>query len=147
MSYADFIGGNDGPYEAPANLPEEVRLHFGQFSEDLKGKIARGEIRFVIKEGETEGEGKTIYLIHDDPFGPERVAERLEQFLTDAKELMFPERRIARRTKRTKFDIQETIAPGVEPFRHEKPRTGRNERCPCGSGRKHKECCMGKKGT
>lgn len=28
----------------------------------------------------------------------------------------------------------------VKPFRA-KPRPGRNERCPCGSGRKFKYCC------
>ena len=26
------------------------------------------------------------------------------------------------------------------------PRTGRNERCPCGSGKKFKQCCESKKG-
>ncbi len=25
---------------------------------------------------------------------------------------------------------------------HEKPKIGRNEPCPCGSGRKYKKCCM-----
>lgn len=30
--------------------------------------------------------------------------------------------------------------PPVEPFRRESPKTGRNDRCPCGSGRKYKHC-------
>lgn len=30
---------------------------------------------------------------------------------------------------------------GQEPYRRETPRTGRNEPCPCGSGKKYKKCC------
>lgn len=34
--------------------------------------------------------------------------------------------------------------PGVrKPFVREQPRIGRNEPCPCGSGRKFKHCCRG----
>ncbi|HSO36562.1 MAG TPA: SEC-C metal-binding domain-containing protein, partial [Labilithrix sp.] len=27
------------------------------------------------------------------------------------------------------------------------PKVGRNEPCPCGSGKKHKKCCLAKQGT
>ncbi len=41
--------------------------------------------------------------------------------------------------------IQRTIADlrvkRPRPFVRQKPRVGRNQRCPCGSGRKHKRCC------
>lgn len=30
---------------------------------------------------------------------------------------------------------------GQEPYRREEPRVGRNEPCPCGSGKKFKKCC------
>ena len=33
------------------------------------------------------------------------------------------------------------IVHGHEPFRREQPKVGRNEPCPCGSGKKHKKCC------
>jgi preprotein translocase subunit SecA len=29
----------------------------------------------------------------------------------------------------------------AEPFRRERPKIGRNEPCPCGSGKKFKKCC------
>jgi uncharacterized protein YecA (UPF0149 family) len=29
------------------------------------------------------------------------------------------------------------------PFRREAPKTGRNDPCPCGSGKKFKKCCLG----
>ncbi|MBY0589042.1 preprotein translocase subunit SecA [bacterium] len=34
----------------------------------------------------------------------------------------------------------------VEPIRHTGKRVGRNDPCPCGSGKKFKNCCMGKSG-
>ncbi|RLI34176.1 hypothetical protein DRO66_09260 [Candidatus Bathyarchaeota archaeon] len=30
----------------------------------------------------------------------------------------------------------------VEPFRRSEPRIGRNESCPCDSGKKYKQCCL-----
>jgi SEC-C motif-containing protein len=30
---------------------------------------------------------------------------------------------------------------GQEPIRSDAPRVGRNDPCPCGSGKKHKKCC------
>jgi preprotein translocase subunit SecA len=33
-----------------------------------------------------------------------------------------------------------------EPIRHKGPRVGRNDPCPCGSGKKFKQCCMKKGG-
>jgi preprotein translocase subunit SecA len=29
----------------------------------------------------------------------------------------------------------------VSTFRREQPKVGRNDPCPCGSGKKHKKCC------
>lgn len=34
-----------------------------------------------------------------------------------------------------------TRSPQLEPRRREGPKIGRNESCPCGSGRKYKHCC------
>jgi len=42
--------------------------------------------------------------------------------------------------------VGETLwRPRVEPV-HSFPRPGRNDPCPCGSGRKFKKCCLGKEG-
>ena len=32
----------------------------------------------------------------------------------------------------------------IIPFKREVPKTGRNEPCPCGSGKKYKKCCLNK---
>lgn len=33
------------------------------------------------------------------------------------------------------------VAPKGETVRYEKPKVGRNDPCPCGSGKKYKKCC------
>ena len=33
---------------------------------------------------------------------------------------------------------------GQDPYRRETPKIGRNEPCPCGSGKKYKKCCRDK---
>lgn len=37
---------------------------------------------------------------------------------------------------------REGLAPVSAPVRHEAPRIGRNDPCPCGSGKKYKRCCL-----
>jgi hypothetical protein len=37
-----------------------------------------------------------------------------------------------------------TPTPAVQTIRRDQPKTGRNEPCPCGSGLKHKRCCLDK---
>jgi len=32
----------------------------------------------------------------------------------------------------------------VVPFKRNAPKVGRNEPCPCGSGKKYKKCCLNK---
>jgi hypothetical protein len=36
-----------------------------------------------------------------------------------------------------------TAPPAVQTIRRDQPKVGRNELCPCGSGLKHKRCCLG----
>ena len=37
-----------------------------------------------------------------------------------------------------------SVADLAVPFVRETPKVGRNEPCPCGSGKKYKRCCEGK---
>ncbi|WP_164852259.1 UPF0149 family protein [Rheinheimera riviphila] len=41
----------------------------------------------------------------------------------------------------TKFKIQPPSPPPQQPVRRDEQKTGRNDPCPCGSGRKYKKCC------
>ena len=38
------------------------------------------------------------------------------------------------------MELPQTSAPAV-PIRKDEPKVGRNDPCPCGSGRKYKKCC------
>lgn len=40
--------------------------------------------------------------------------------------------------------FQNGDAPRIETYRREKPKIGRNDPCPCGSGKKYKKCCGAK---
>ncbi len=37
-----------------------------------------------------------------------------------------------------------TVRQGPAPFKSAHPKVGRNDPCPCGSGKKYKQCCLGK---
>src|SRR5713101_9016685 len=40
-------------------------------------------------------------------------------------------------------DVRQLLAPAPEPgIARPRPAVGRNARCPCGSGRKYKKCCL-----
>jgi len=39
------------------------------------------------------------------------------------------------------YDFWRTMRIPAETVRRESPKVGRNEPCPCGSGRKFKQCC------
>ena len=39
---------------------------------------------------------------------------------------------------------EDPLPPPVETIKKSEPAPGRNDPCPCGSGRKYKQCCMKK---
>lgn len=49
------------------------------------------------------------------------------------------------RDRRAKAGIpgadEEPLPPPVQPVKNEKKDIGRNDPCPCGSGKKYKKCC------
>lgn len=38
-------------------------------------------------------------------------------------------------------DVLEMLKPEIPTFVREQPKIGRNDLCPCGSGKKYKKCC------
>jgi hypothetical protein len=41
-------------------------------------------------------------------------------------------------------ELDDLLPPVTAPIRHTDPKVGRNDPCPCGSGKKYKKCCLGK---
>jgi uncharacterized protein YecA (UPF0149 family) len=50
-----------------------------------------------------------------------------------------------RRKKNLPGADEEPLPPPVDTIKNEKEEPKRNDPCPCGSGRKYKQCCLGKK--
>ena len=50
--------------------------------------------------------------------------------------------RIVRELKLNKKQILRVFYAGDSPYKKEGPDVGRNDPCPCGSGKKYKICCM-----
>src|SRR5699024_7438973 len=57
-----------------------------------------------------------------------------------------PEPQVPKRIEFNRSDVSPAQAGPEEPatFQRELPKVGRNDPCPCGSGRKYKRCCMNK---
>ena len=67
------------------------------------------------------------------------IAKRMEQDGVDFKNI----RQMKKWMKEHEAELraQGGQAPKVETVVHEGPRVGRNDPCPCGSGKKYKKCC------
>ncbi len=80
---------------------------------------------------------------------PIKEARPLGVFDMDNQKLIHNERSALREMNKADEPVQAGPAParpagrpsGPEPFRRETPKVGRNEPCPCGSGKKYKKCC------
>ncbi|MEA2741836.1 MAG: uncharacterized protein QOG25_207 [Acetobacteraceae bacterium] len=98
--------------------------------------------RKLIESDECGGAMLPIMLLaheHDpdpalrpNPVAPEKREEVLEMMIAGLT-------RIYRYFEPDRRSLQQ--APRHMPFRREGPKIGRNEQCPCGSGRKYKHCC------
>ena len=71
-----------------------------------------------------------------------------ESFFNELLRTRDPERMLYQRMKKLKrskymagFDEAEPDAAPVETVRRSQPKVGRNDPCPCGSGKKYKHCC------
>jgi SEC-C motif-containing protein len=80
---------------------------------------------FSAKPGATDDEGAVAFAAHFSVDGEDR------EFREDAS--------FARVDGRWYY--VDGKVHGHEPYRRETPRVGRNEPCPCGSGKKYKKCC------
>ena len=67
------------------------------------------------------------------------IAKRMEQDGVDFKSIRQMKKWM--KEHEAEFRAQGGQAPKVETVVHEGPRVGRNDPCPCGSGKKYKKCC------
>ncbi|MBP2301007.1 YchJ family protein [Azospirillum picis] len=95
----------------------------------------RSEAEQVARECEWKG----LNVIRAAEDGDSGTVEYLLQFVRDGEELPLHERANFRRENGVWFYVDGVLNPKEAPRRVVK--VGRNDPCPCGSGRKHKACC------
>ena len=88
-------------------------------------------LRFASEVAEASGGGRTVEMDDDEPFEPIADDEREEMIdlMLDGVAEIFARLAPAR---------ERALKPAT--IRHDGPRAGRNDPCPCGSGRKFKHC-------
>lgn len=90
---------------------------------------------------ESEWDGLDILRVDTDPATPDRGSvEFRARYRTNGKHLEHHELAEFRKSgDNWYFYDGKLVGPGQ--FRRETPKVGRNDPCPCGSGKKYKKCC------
>ena len=97
-----------------------------------------------------DGEGRvfTSHPLFKGSYNNEMDSYTLEQFEEDNKKRKDDEEKEVERRKFMSLKSDEfydqALWPRPEPFVRDEPKIGRNDLCPCGSGKKYKKCCQGK---
>ncbi len=90
-----------------------------------------------------EAEWEGLEIIETEAGGPEDdegVVEFVARYSSQGQSVAHHERSTFRRIDGKWFYVDgEMVKP--KPVRRETPKVGRNEPCPCGSGKKYKKCC------
>jgi SEC-C motif-containing protein len=90
-----------------------------------KSDWTRFELRDTIAGGMDDDQGQVEFIAHYRRKGVKEIHHELAQFKKVEGEWFF-------------YDGE---APRLTQFVRETPKVGRNEPCPCGSGKKYKKCC------
>lgn len=78
---------------------------------------------------------------HEPGNSPDQAFVEFSAYYEENKvEHVLQERSEFRRIKGEWF-FSRTVRQGPAPFKTAQPKPGRNDPCPCGSGKKHKHCC------
>ena len=83
-----------------------------------------------------------VYNDHNEDLSMDTV-KQYEEILTmtdDVKEKL--DERITKQL--TAYDWEHSLYGSHDPYVRVEPKIGRNDKCPCGSGKKYKKCCYGK---
>ena len=117
----------------------DVDFLYDSSTDKVRGEFDREETRHWASESQWHGLEilKTEGGESGDPSG---VVEFRARYTVKDRPCNHHERAtFIREGKEWKFDDGQILGP--EPVRREHPKIGRNDPCPCGSGKKHKKCC------
>jgi uncharacterized protein len=133
----------------PVLLPDENNVYRGNdwASGFLRGMTLRNEEWSALLDDEDNGGSLVPILVlaheHDPdpdmrPYKEPMSEERREQLLVGAAAGVM---RIYKHFRRQHPVADIPLDPASSTYRRFVPKTGRNEPCPCGSGKKFKNCC------
>lgn len=85
-------------------------------------------------------------VLHAFASGKKRTADATRDWLAfyDEEQVRERQERWAEEFASDGVDADDDEVPARQPFLLERAKVGRNEPCPCGSGKKFKKCCLGK---
>ena len=112
-------------------------------SDSLHPKKRKGHDPETTREWAEESEWLGLEILRTEAGGPEDstgVVEFRARYKTRDDEIEHHEVAEFRRED-AKWYFWEGKTIGPPPVRRESPKIGRNDPCPCGSGKKHKKCC------
>ncbi len=123
---------------------DQARKNLEKFPEDIWAQIKAGDVHAELKDFvSAEAQYRRCLEMADDDRDYRTIQERLVPVLReggkseDADEIEAEERR----------RVQERMGSWTMPVERQTPKIGRNDSCPCGSGKKYKKCCLGKEAT
>jgi len=142
----EFISGKKAPPTAEALLRSrytafvkgEIDYILSTHDAETRDQVKRDEIESWAKE--SSWLGLEILQIHPEAAdGNEAMIDFMARYETDGKTYDHTERSAFKR-KNGKWFFYDAQELQIGPFRRSEPKVGRNDPCPCGSGKKFKKC-------
>ena len=103
--------------------------------------------RPMEKESDGEPIKWTRLIVHSHELGRtpnDAFVEFSAFFVDEAGEHVIQEKSEFMKEKSGQWLYTRAVRSGPAPLKNDTPKPGRNDPCPCGSGKKYKHCCLGK---
>lgn len=100
--------------------------------------------RKEIEEWSKNSDWKGLEILgtqNGEPSDEEGVVDFIARYEVDGEEVEHKERSLFKKADGSWFFYN---AASLDPVKREGPKVGRNDPCPCGSGKKYKKCCLNK---
>jgi uncharacterized protein len=142
-AYRPYLNGAGDPMEAAAQWAAGFRFGIRLQPEPWRPIVANGDARSLLtaifsleRDEHIAEEERTESPFRDMP------ADRREHMRHSTLEVL-PSLVIALHAFSLELDGGEDTEEVQVPYERSTPKVGRNDPCPCGSGKKHKTCCLG----
>jgi SEC-C motif domain protein len=145
-----FVSGSDFPQTAEelmrsrytAFATHQIEYLIATHHPETRGEVVRDDVR-RFSEGMT-WRGLEILEVVDGQAGDDQGwVEFIARYVERGAERAHHERSLFRRHQGRWF-FHSVVPPSSTPSQRTQPKLGRNEPCPCGSGKKYKKCCAPK---